>query len=78
LSSQVVDSYQRILLQARATNATERLFWFLNGQMVHSGQPQDRTFIDPEPGRHRLVVSDDEGRSSAVEFVVVAENAVDT
>jgi penicillin-binding protein 1C len=74
LSENIGSDYQKILLEARASNATERIFWFLNGQMIYSGSPVDRHFVRPEPGLHKLVVTDDEGRSSEVAFSVLSSS----
>jgi penicillin-binding protein 1C len=62
--------YQRILLEASVSNGTERVYWFVDGEMIHSGDPGERVFFTPSPGQHTLLCMDDEGRSSEVQITV--------
>jgi len=62
--------YQNILLDASVSNRTRKIFWFVDRELVYSGTPMQRVFINPEPGRHSVVCTDDEGRSSEISFVV--------
>jgi len=61
------ESYQRLPLIARGSG---RLFWFQDGVLVASGEPDAQRFLRLEPGRHRLVVVDRAGRVDRVEYVV--------
>ncbi|MBU1319662.1 MAG: penicillin-binding protein 1C [candidate division Zixibacteria bacterium] len=63
-------SYQNILLDASVSNRTRKIFWFVDRELVYSGTPMQRVFINPEPGKHSVVCTDDEGRSSEIKFVV--------
>lgn len=62
--------YQKILLDASVSNRTKTIYWFLDNELVYSGDPSEKVFISPHPGKHTVVCSDDEGRSSEVMFVV--------
>jgi penicillin-binding protein 1C len=62
--------YQRIPLVARADSGATRLFWYQDGQLVATMAPQESRFLDSVPGEHRLVVTDDLGRSDAVTYKV--------
>jgi len=62
--------HQRIPLIAQAGLDVERLYWYRNGLLVASGAPGDRLFLDPSPGDHRLVVTDDRGRKDALSYSV--------
>jgi penicillin-binding protein 1C len=62
--------HQRIPLIAWAGLEVERLFWYRNGLLVAAGAPHERLFLDPLPGEHRLVVTDDRGRQDALSFSV--------
>ncbi len=62
--------YQKILLKASVSNSTNRIYWFLDEELIHSGSASDRVFIDPTPGYHSLVCIDKEGRSTEVVFSV--------
>jgi len=42
----------------------------VNGEMVHQGDPSERTFVMPTPGAHTILCMDDEGLSSQVQIVV--------
>ena len=62
--------HQRIPLVAHAGLDVERLYWYRDGTLVASGPPGERLFLDPRPGRHRLVVTDDRGRSHGIGYRV--------
>jgi penicillin-binding protein 1C len=62
--------HQRIPLVARAGPGASRLYWYRDGLLVAAGGPAERLFLAPERGSHRLVVTDDLGRSDGVTFRV--------
>lgn len=62
--------YQQISLAARVSAGTARLYWYQNGLLVASGAPGEPLFLPLEPGRHRVVVTDDAGRSDGVTYQV--------
>jgi penicillin-binding protein 1C len=65
--------YQRIPLIAQASAEASRLFWYQDGLLVAAtgtGGPGDTHFLPSEPGEHRLVVTDDLGRSDRVTYRV--------
>jgi penicillin-binding protein 1C len=64
--------YQRIPLVARSSPAARRLYWYQDGTLVattEASSPGSR-FLDPVRGEHRLVVTDDLGRSDGVTYRV--------
>jgi penicillin-binding protein 1C len=62
--------YQKILLDASVDNSVNKIFWFLDGELIWSGHPEEKAFILPEIGEHLLVCQDDCGRSTSVKLVV--------
>ncbi|MFQ5602659.1 MAG: penicillin-binding protein 1C [bacterium] len=62
--------YQKILLQASVSNHTHTIYWFMNGRLIYSGDPNHPLFITPQKGRHTLLCMDEEGRSSEVEITI--------
>jgi len=60
--------YQKILLDASVSNLSKRIYWFLNGRMIFSGDPREKVFMKPQKGRHTLMCMDDEGRSTEVKI----------
>ena len=57
---------------AHAAPRARRLFWYQDGTLVattDTGSAQSR-FLDPVRGEHRLVVTDDLGRSDGVTYRV--------
>ena len=62
--------YQKILLDASVENSVNKIFWFLDGELIWSGDPGIKTFIYPEVGEHLLVCQDDHGRSTSVKLVI--------
>ncbi|HEX5757791.1 MAG TPA: penicillin-binding protein 1C [Thermoanaerobaculia bacterium] len=61
---------QRIPLLARAGPGVGRLFWYRDGLLVGAAPPGERLYLPPAAGTHRLVVTDDLGRSDGVTFRV--------
>lgn len=62
--------FQRIPLIARAGPYSRRLYWYQDGVLVASGAPEERLFLAPRPGTHRLVLVDDTGRADGVTYRV--------
>lgn len=62
--------YQKLRLAARAAPGTRALYWYQDGELIGSGAPERALFVMLEPGRHRIVVMDDAGRSDLVEYRV--------
>jgi penicillin-binding protein 1C len=62
--------YQRIPLIAHAGAEASRLFWYQDGLLVAATDPGENHFLPSEPGEHRLVVTDDLGRSDDVTYRV--------
>ncbi len=60
--------YQKILLDASVSNRSKRIYWFLNGRLIFSGDPREKVFMKPQKGRHALMCMDDEGRSMEVKI----------
>ena len=63
-------NYQKILLDATVSNETKTIYWFLDGKLVFSGKPTEKAFFTPTHGIHRVLCTDDQGRSSEVRFIV--------
>jgi penicillin-binding protein 1C len=62
--------YQRIALVAQASADVGRLFWYQDGTLVAATIPGENRFLSTLPGEHRLVVTDDLGRSDGVVYRV--------
>ena len=62
--------HQQIALVASAESGAGVLHWFVDDTHVWSGPPGVSVLLDPEPGAHRLVAVDQEGRSSMVRITV--------
>jgi penicillin-binding protein 1C len=65
-------AFQRIPLLAQADPGASRLFWYQDGILVATTMTAsaESRFLDPTPGEHRLVVTDDLGRSDGVTYRV--------
>jgi penicillin-binding protein 1C len=70
LRAGVDPEYQQILLDAKVSNETAKIFWFFDRELVYSGPPTSQLFVSPEIGSHSLVCMDDQGRSAEVEIMV--------
>jgi len=62
--------FQRIPLVAQAGPGASRLFWYQDGLLVATNAPAEKVFLSPERGPHRLVVTDDLGRSTGLSYKV--------
>lgn len=62
--------HQRIPLVAHASPDAGRLFWYQDGRLVAATAPQESRFLPTVRGEHRLVVTDDLGRSGGVTYHV--------
>ena len=64
--------YQRIPLVAQAAPAVRQLYWYQDGTLVATTEASSSgsRFLDAVRGEHRLVVTDDLGRSDGVTYKV--------
>ncbi|HEY8345184.1 MAG TPA: hypothetical protein VIL66_08360 [Bacillota bacterium] len=60
--------YQKICLEATAGNDVHKLYWFIDGEFLGSVAPGERLFYLSEPGVHRVICQDDQGRSAEVKW----------
>ncbi|MBM3212986.1 hypothetical protein FJZ33_12250, partial [Candidatus Poribacteria bacterium] len=63
-------NYQKILLDASVSNDTRNIYWFVNSKLIFHGLPSERVFINPVPGKHRILCMDDQGRSTEMTLTV--------
>jgi penicillin-binding protein 1C len=63
-------AYQQVGLEALVGPETRTLFWYLDGELVATAEPGERRLVGLAPGRHRVSVVDDAGRSDSVEITV--------
>lgn len=61
---------QRILLDASVPNTVDTVYWFVDGELYASGDPDEKTFYTPQPGSHKIACVDTAGRSSEVTIQV--------
>ena len=54
---------QKIRLSASASNRTQELFWFLDGELIFKGNAGQQYWLTPIKGKHLLTCVDAEGRS---------------
>ena len=65
--------YQKVRLQARASEGVERLFWYQNGKLIRSASPAEIIFIPLSAGIHNISVVDSTGRSDLLTYRVEIE-----
>ncbi|WP_281171565.1 penicillin-binding protein 1C [Desulfovibrio inopinatus] len=68
----VPKQYQRLAFQARpGQGAVESmLYWYVDGILIGQVEPGQTLFYDLEPGRHDLMVVDENGASNSIVFIV--------
>ena len=57
---------QEILLAARSSISTDKLYWFINGEFYNKCAPYEKVFWPMKKGRYKITCSDAEGRTSSV------------
>ena len=62
--------FQRIALVARTGADARRLYWYQDGLLVGTAAVGEPLFLAPTRGRHRLAVTDDQGRTDGVSYEV--------
>ncbi|MDI6736712.1 MAG: penicillin-binding protein 1C [bacterium] len=66
----VSKKYQKILLDASVSNEVEKIYWFVDGELLCSAAPKEKAFYYPTIGKHRLKCVDDEGRCTEMELCI--------
>ena len=61
---------QGVVVKAAHTNPAAILYWHLDDNFIGQTRGEHDLLIHPQPGRHMLVVVDENGASRAVSFVV--------
>ncbi|NLI16684.1 MAG: penicillin-binding protein 1C [candidate division Zixibacteria bacterium] len=61
---------QGITLEASVAAGSKKIYWFIDGELYAEAAPGQKVFYVPVPGSHKLVCTDDEGRSSSLIFTV--------
>lgn len=56
---------QKIRLSASASNRTQNLFWFLDGELIFKGKAGEAYWLTPVKGQYMLTCVDAEGRSAS-------------
>jgi penicillin-binding protein 1C len=62
--------YQKICLEAAASNDVHKLYWFVDGKLTGTARPGEKLFYPPEMGEHWVVCQDDQGRSTKVKLTI--------
>ena len=62
--------FQKIALTAEVAPGVTQLWWYQDGRLLATGAPGEALFVPPVQGRHRLVATDDGGRSGVVVYRV--------
>ena len=63
-------AYQKIRLAASVSGDTQDVFWFLNGDLIFSGQAVEPSFLTPIAGKHELTCIDGAGRSTSLSLTI--------
>ena len=57
---------QEITLEASVAAGARNIFWFVDGDLCGRVKPGERLFYLPRAGLHKVICSDDEGRSTTI------------
>lgn len=63
-------AHQKIRLAASVSGDTQDIFWFLNGDLIFSGQAVEPSFLTPIAGKHELTCIDGAGRSTSLSLTI--------
>lgn len=62
--------YQKIAFVASVSNDVQKLYWFVDGEMVGSVKPGEKFFYQPDVGKHTVICQDDQGRMTEMTMKV--------
>jgi len=65
LRSDLSYDQQEIPLEAECPSGSQRLAWFVDGAFIGETPARERLFWQPSPGKHELLVEDDNGQSAS-------------
>lgn len=63
-------THQKIRLAASVSGDTQDIYWFLNGDLIFSGQAVEPSFLTPIAGKHELTCIDGAGRSTTLSLTI--------
>jgi penicillin-binding protein 1C len=63
--------HQKILLRASVPNTVRQLYWFVDGKLLETCNPNDSVFYSPEKGKHRIACMDNNGNAETVEIKIL-------
>lgn len=66
----VLLDYQKIAFVASVSNDVQRIYWFVDGEMVGSVKPGEKFFYLPTVGKHTIICQDDQGRMTEMTMKV--------
>jgi len=61
---------QEIKLEASVATGVRSIFWFVDGELCGRVKPGEQLFYLPQAGSHKVICSDDEGRSTTITLCV--------
>lgn len=64
-------AFQKMALQASMARGAEKLYWFIDGELVATAAAGSTAFIEPSAGPHSLRCVDSRGRSDMLSFQVI-------
>ncbi len=67
------DSPQKLQLSCQTRNDVKEVYWYIDEQLYQQSSPQKSVFFTPKMGKHKISCTDDRGRNSFVEIMVLQE-----
>lgn len=62
--------YQKVQLSAQVSENVTKLYWYQNGRLITSTNPDKKVFAPLKKGTHKLVVVDSSGRVDSINYTV--------
>jgi penicillin-binding protein 1C len=67
------DNPPELLLQCKVQSDVQKVYWYINGEMLASASPQERVFFKPTLGYQKIACTDDKGRNKEITIRVLYE-----
>ena len=67
------NSRQRMVIEAASRNKSAKLFWHLDNNYISSTQDIHTISIEPKPGKHTIIITDQDGNTTKRNFEIIGQ-----
>lgn len=67
------NSRQRMVIEAASRNKSAKLFWHLDNNYISTTQDIHTISIEPKPGKHTIIIADQDGNTTRCNFEIIGQ-----